>query len=107
MKLISRCKEECTSWARLLHDTKTARSALKDQFEKKRKLDRNPDMSTADPWMRDALSLADQVLDAGEGELVGMGDFGDVEFMVCLLPSPLSILTPPGSSDVCLLRPEL
>jgi len=40
-------------------------------------------MSTADPWMRDALGLADQVLDAGEGELVGMGDFGDVEYMVC------------------------
>jgi hypothetical protein len=33
--------------------------------------------------MRDALGLADQVLNAGEGELVGMGDFGDVEFMVC------------------------
>jgi len=63
--------------------TKTARIALKEQFEKKRKLDKDPDMSTADPWMRDALSLADQVLDAGEGELVGMGDFGDVEFMVC------------------------
>jgi kinetochore protein Mis13/DSN1 len=40
-------------------------------------------MSTAESWMRDALGLADQVLDAGEGELVGMGDFGDVEFMVC------------------------
>jgi hypothetical protein len=66
-----------------LHETKTARIALKEQFEKKRKLDKDPDMSTADPWMRDALGLADQVLDAGEGELVGMGDFGDVEFMVC------------------------
>jgi hypothetical protein len=50
-------------------------------------------MSTADSWMRDALGLADQVLDAGEGELVGMGDFGDVEFMVCPL-SPLGFLTP-------------
>ena len=46
-------------------------------------------MSTADPWMRDALGLADQVLDAGEGELVGMGDFGDVEFMVCPLSDTL------------------
>jgi len=80
---MKRCKEECTSWARLLHETKQARSALKEQFEKKRNLDKDPDMSTADPWMRDALGLADQVLDAGEGELVGMGDFGDVEYMVC------------------------
>jgi len=63
-------------------------------------------MSTADPWMRDALGLADQVLDAGEGELVGMGDFGDVEFMVCPV-SPLSSLAPSCPMDVCLLRPGL
>ena len=44
-------------------------------------------MSTAEGWMRDALELADEVLEAGEGELVGMADFGDVEFMVCPLYS--------------------
>jgi hypothetical protein len=48
--------------------------------------------------MRDALGLADQVLDAGEGELVGMGDFGDVEFMVCPLSSFHSRSHPISSS---------
>jgi hypothetical protein len=60
-------------------------------LEKKRKLDKDPDMSPAEGWMREALVLADEVLEAGEGELVGMGDFGGVEFMVCPL-SPLSFL---------------
>jgi hypothetical protein len=58
-------------------------------------------MSTADSWMRDALGLADEVLVAGEGELVGMGDFGDVEFMVC--PS----LPPFVQMSVSLVRSDL
>jgi len=86
-QLTIRCKEECTSWARLLHETKTKRTFLHEQIEKKRRLDQDPDMSTAEGWMRDALELADEVLEAGEGELVGMADFGDVEFMVCPLCS--------------------
>lgn len=48
-------------------------------------MDKDPDMSTAEGWMKDALILADEVLEAGEGDLVGMGDFGDVEYMVCPL----------------------
>lgn len=49
-------------------------------------------MSTAEEWMKDAANLADEVLEAGEGELVGMGDFGDVEFMVCRLFKESSFL---------------
>lgn len=91
MKLIDRCKDEITAWTKLQYETKNRRIALQDQLEKKRKLDKDPDMSSAEDWMREALVLADEVLEAGEGELVGMGDFGDVEFMVCPLSSTFSL----------------
>jgi hypothetical protein len=92
-ELINRCKEELTSWARIKHDKKNESITLNTQMEKKRKLDKDPDVSTAEGWMRDALKLADEVLDAGEGELVGMSDFNAVEYMVC----PLSLSSLPSS----------
>jgi hypothetical protein len=49
---------------------------------KRAKLDRDPDMSTADGWMNEALILAEEIIGGGDGGLMDMGEFHDVEFKV-------------------------
>lgn len=44
-----------------------------------------PDMSGAESWLVQAVSFADGVIEAGEGELADMGEFADVEFKVDML----------------------
>lgn len=70
------------------------------RIEKRRKIDADPDMSTAARWMQDALELADSVIEAGEGDLTEMGEFPDVEYKV----SPGSMLLFPATA---LQRPDV
>jgi hypothetical protein len=63
-----------------------------DEIRKKARLEKDPDMSSfssagssgggADSWMGDALALAEEVRSAGEGDLLEMGEFHDVEYKV-------------------------
>jgi kinetochore protein Mis13/DSN1 len=51
------------------------------QTKAKQQAYRPPDMtSLPDPWMKDALSLADEIVQGGEGDLMSMGEFADVEY---------------------------
>jgi hypothetical protein len=62
-------------------------------LEKKVKLDKDPDLSPGagvEGWMVDALRLAEEVIESGEGDLLEMGDFHDVEYKVCPFLSELS-----------------
>lgn len=50
-------------------------------------MDKDPDMAGCESWMRDALDLADEVIGMGEGDLLEMGDFHQVEYMVRSFPT--------------------
>ena len=62
-----------------------------NQLEKKVKMDKDPDMAGCESWMRDALDLAEEVIGMGEGDLLELGDFHQVEYMVRFLSETLLI----------------
>lgn len=81
-----RCKDECNEWARYLMAAKSLRKTTVDSITKKAKLDKDPDMtpllSSSESWMGQALQLAEDVIESGEGDLLEMGEFHDVEYKV-------------------------
>ena len=50
---------------------------------KKKATNAEPDLTRGEPWMREALAVADQVIAEGDGDLSAMGEFADVEYKVC------------------------
>lgn len=67
-------------------DAERERRMTIDRIAKKAKANLDPDMSTASEWMKDAMKLAESVIEAGEGDLTEMGEFPDVEFKVSHSP---------------------
>jgi hypothetical protein len=58
------------------------------------KMDKDPDMAGCEDWMKDALGLTDEVIGMGEGDLLELGDFHQVEYMVRFLSACYSRALP-------------
>ncbi|WWD19246.1 hypothetical protein CI109_103704 [Kwoniella shandongensis] len=82
---IRKYKEEGSHWSALINAANTKQQEVIRKLEKKKALDAEPDMSQAEGWMRQALSVAERVISEGEGDLEAMGEFTDVEYKVDLL----------------------
>ncbi|EIW68470.1 hypothetical protein TREMEDRAFT_63637 [Tremella mesenterica DSM 1558] len=82
--VIKRCKEEDRLWSRLIHLANEKQAKVVKEINSKLP---NPEpsftnLSIGDEWMSRALTLAEEVINEGEGNIEGLGDFGEVEFKV-------------------------
>ncbi|WWC71366.1 uncharacterized protein I206_105321 [Kwoniella pini CBS 10737] len=79
---IRKFKAEEAQWSALVSMTKTKQSDILDKLRKSAVATKAPDMSKAEPWMRDALNLAEDIIAQGDSELESKGEFEDVEFKI-------------------------
>ncbi|KAL7422363.1 hypothetical protein Q5752_003009 [Cryptotrichosporon argae] len=79
---IKRSKAEERDWQRIRASHATKQRVVLARLEDKVKAAAEPDLSTAPAWMRNVAATADEVIQGGEGELAGMGEFADVEYKV-------------------------
>ncbi|WWC90557.1 uncharacterized protein L201_005493 [Kwoniella dendrophila CBS 6074] len=80
---IKKFKGEKSQWTELVSRTRLKQEEVINQLEKKKAIGySDPDMSQAEGWMKDALSVAEGILAQGDSELESKGEFDDVEFKV-------------------------
>ncbi|WVW85405.1 hypothetical protein I302_107443 [Kwoniella bestiolae CBS 10118] len=80
---IRKYKGEEAQWHALASATRAKQEDVISRLNKKIAADREPDMTRSENWMKDALSLAQGVLDKEDDELgESKGEFEDVEFKI-------------------------
>ena len=83
----TRNKEENSAWKSIKttftkHQKVTVEEVKRKSASQSSK-ESKPDMMDAEPWLIQAVALADALIEEGEGELADKGEFADVEFKVC------------------------
>ncbi|WRT68606.1 uncharacterized protein IL334_005584 [Kwoniella shivajii] len=79
---IRKFKDEGSQWSTLISFTNAKQQNVMHSLERKKIQDQQPDVTKAEAWMKDALSVAEGIILQGEGELEGKGEFEDVEYKV-------------------------
>ncbi|ORY35684.1 Mis12-Mtw1 protein family-domain-containing protein [Naematelia encephala] len=81
--VVKRCKEEENQWTGLINRANRKQADTIEMLNNKKARDAEPNQDGLEhEWMREAFELADGIVAEGEGDLVGMGEFADVEFKV-------------------------
>ncbi|KAK4689186.1 kinetochore protein Mis13/DSN1, partial [Tremellales sp. Uapishka_1] len=79
---IKQLKREDAQWSGLIRQANAKQHTTIQRLSEKSRLNEDPTMVTAEGWMQDAMTLAQAVIDQGEGDLSSMGEFADVEYKV-------------------------
>ncbi|CAD6568451.1 MAG: hypothetical protein TREMPRED_004543 [Tremellales sp. Tagirdzhanova-0007] len=82
--VVKRCKQEDAQWSSLIKRANAKQGEGIERLRSKKATNAEPDLSRAEPWLREALGVADQAIGEGEGDLSAMGEFADVEYKVFL-----------------------
>ncbi|WVQ68460.1 uncharacterized protein L199_006668 [Kwoniella botswanensis] len=80
---IRKYKGEEAQWHALASSTRAKQEDVISRLKKKAEMDSEPDMSTSEDWMKDALDLAQGILDRSDDDMLqSKGEFEDVEFKI-------------------------